>query len=457
MFSKEYIENYKTNLKLAYPIVLGQVGHLITTVADTIMVGSIGSEYVAAGAIAHSVFFIIFVIGIGIATGITPLTGIAYGEKNRKRTSEIYRTGLLVNTLVGVLLMSVMFIASENFHLLRQPARVTELAVPYFRIIAMSMFPVMLFMHFKQFTEGLSLVKPGMIVSIGGNLFNVGLNWVLIFGKFGFEPMELNGAGWATFVSRTLMAASFGAYVYFGKDVREFISEKGRILVKDVREVFKIGLPISAQYLMEVGAFTFGGIMVGWSKPGDTAATNQLAAHQISISMAAITYLASSGIASAATIRLSNYIGEKKFSLLKIAGNSNFVMVLVFMSLTALTFILGRNLFPALYVDEPEVIAVSATLLVVAAFFQLFDGMQVVALGALRGMEDVTRPTLLAFIAYWVLAIPASYYFGVFLQLGARGIWYGYLIGLSFAAVALYLRFRVVVTRVMQEKKVAIN
>ncbi|MBX3044068.1 MAG: MATE family efflux transporter [Candidatus Kapabacteria bacterium] len=438
MLSKPYIENYKINLSLAYPIMLGQVGHILTGIADSIMVGNISAEHLAAGALGHSIYIVFFILGLGIATGITPLVGIAYGEKNYRECGVYFKNGLLSVMVIGLIMMLLMIASVPLLDYIGQAPEVIKLAKSYYVISSLSLIPSMLFVSFKQFTEGITLTKPAMYASIVFNLVNVFLNYIFIYGNFGFPRMELDGAGWASLIARTGMGLSLVFYVFFNPDFKIYTDKLDwkKYSINHIKRILKLGLPISLQFLLEVGSFTFGALMMGW------LGSNELAAHQIAISIAGFTYLAASGIGSAATIRLSNLLGERKIGELKVSGNASLVLVLIWMSIAAVLMILLRYHLPSLYVSELPVIELTASLFIVAAFFQIFDGVQVTALGALRGIKDVRVPTFISLLSYWIIALPVGYILAFTFELGAVGIWLGYLSGLFIAAILLFFRFR---------------
>lgn len=443
MLSSDYVSNYKINIKLAYPIMLGQVGHILTGIADSIMVGNISAEHLAAGSLGHSIYIVFFIIGLGIATGITPLVGISYGEKNYKECGVYLKNGLIAVVLIGVIMMLLMLASVPLLYYIGQPPEVIELALSYYIISSFSLIPSMLYVGVKQFTEGITLTKPGMVSSIVFNILNVVLNYLLIYGNFGFPRLELDGAAWASLIARFGMGISLLFYVLFHPKFKIYLNNLNwkKYSINHIKRILKLGLPISAQYLLEVASFSFGAIMMGW------ISSSALAAHQIAISIAGFTYLAASGIASAATIRLSNLLGEKKFSELKVSGNASFILVVLWMSTAAILLIIFRYLIPSLYVNEFEVIELASSLLIIAAFFQIFDGLQVTALGALRGLKDVQMPTLIALLSYWIIALPIGYFFAFILDFGASGIWLGYLSGLIIAALLLILRYQIILKR----------
>jgi MATE family multidrug resistance protein len=300
----------------------------------------------------------------------------------------------------------------------------------------------MIFQGLKQFAEGLSLTRQSMYLSVGANLLNFGLNYLLIYGHGGFPRMGLNGAAIATLISRIVMALLMVAFIWQSPRFAKYRQHTQRKLLslKHVRRIFKLGLPIAGQMLFEMSAFSFSAIMIGW------LGAKQLAAHQIAINVASVTYMMASGIAAAATIRVSNELGRGRFMEMRQAGFSSIMMALFFMTAMAGILIISKNYIPLFYVQDTVVIEISAGLLVIAALFQLSDGVQVAGLGALRGLEDVKVPGIISFLAYWVVGLPTGYILGFKLHMGVNGIWTGLLAGLSVAAVLLFFRFKKLTT-----------
>jgi MATE family multidrug resistance protein len=259
----------------------------------------------------------------------------------------------------------------------------------------------------------------------------------MIFGHWGFPKMGLMGSCWASFISRVAMAIAMFSYVYYNKPFRVYREGfRFKNISKELtKKILAIGIPSGLQWFFEVGAFAFAVIMIGWISP------KAQAAHQIALSLAATTYMMASGLSAAASVRVGNQSGLKNKEGVRTAGFSAFVIVMVFMGLMATSFILLRNYLPSLFTKDADVINIASSLLVIAAFFQLSDGIQVVGLGALRGVKDVKIPTVITLIAYWVIGLPMSYVFGFKLNMGVQGIWYGLSIGLTFAAILLFLRF----------------
>jgi MATE family multidrug resistance protein len=373
-----------------------------------------------------------------ISYAITPLVSSADGSGNKGTIADLLRHGTIINGLGGFLLFLLIFIGGEILWYMNQPEEVVEIAIPYLNIITLSLIPLMFFQTYRQFAEGLSLTHRAMVIVIISNLINIALNYILIFGKMGAPALGLSGAGWATLIARLIMAFWMGWYIYSGKPFAEFRAGfKLRLSLskKIFRNLLRIGIPSGLQFIFEVGAFGFAAIMVGWF------GAEELAAHQIAINLASITYMTASGLSAAATIRVGNQRGMGNIHNLRRAAFSIYGMVIIFMGICALLFIIGRNFLPALYIDNIIVQHQAASLIIIAGLFQLSDGLQVVCLGALRGLEDVKIPTILTFVAYWVLALPIGYFLGFKAGMGPEGIWYGLLTGLTVVALALLWRF----------------
>ncbi len=432
-----YKEHFKRNIILASPVMVSQLGHVAVGMADSIMVGKLGVVPLAAVSLSNSIFYLLFMFGIGVSYAITPLIAQADGAKDDKKSSEILKHGLLVDMLTAFVLFLLMIFASYLLKYLNQPEDVVRIAAPYLRIYACSIIPFMLFQTFRQFIEGLSLTVPPMSAAIIANIINIGLNYVLIFGKFGIEPMGAYGAAWATVIARVLMAIILLSYALKSTRFKRYFENISwhKFSKNMTLKMLRMGVPIGLQLTFEVGAFTCAAIMVGW------LGANALAAHQIALSLVSLTYMMATGIAAAATIRVGNFYGKKdKFAVYR-TGVSTVLMAAIFMAFCGILLVVGRHYFPSLYIDNEEVVKISALLIVIAAIFQVSDGVQVVSLGALRGMGDIKIPTVITLVAYWVLALPIGYYLGIELELGAVGIWYGLLIGLTVAAILLFYRF----------------
>ena len=444
LLSPNYLTNYRRTLLLAYPVVLSQLGHIMVGVVDTAMVGQIGTVPQAAVALSNSLYTLVLVFGLGVSYGITPLVAAADSTKHFAENAKLLKHGVVINTVLGILLFVLLYFTSPVLNLFNQKKEVVDMAIPFLNVMMLGMIPLCIFSGFKQFTEGLSFTKIAMVITVGANLLNVLLNYLLIFGHWGLPKMGLMGACWATFISRVVMAIGMFLYVYFNKHFKIYWKGFNKIKITKAltKKILGIGVPSGLQWVFEVGAFSFAVIMIGW-----ISATAQ-AAHQVALSIAATTYMMASGLSAAASVRVGNELGLKNREGVRTAGFSAFIIVLVFMSLMATCFILFRNYLPLLFNNNADVIAVSSSLIVIAAFFQLSDGTQVVGLGALRGMKDVKIPTIITLIAYWIIGLPMSYVFAFKFNFGVQGIWYGLSLGLGIAAVLLFLRFNYVSKRI---------
>ncbi len=406
-------------------------------VADSAMVGQLGPVPLAAASLTNSCFFIVLAFGVGLSFGITPLVASADGEGDIPRIKKILFAGLSVNMVFALAIFALVYFGSFFLSYLNQPDEVTLLAGPYLRVVNLSGIFLMIFQTFRQFAEGLSDTRTAMNISLIANGLNIFLNYIMIFGHFGFEPMGLLGAGYATLISRIFMAISMGLYLYWKKNYRHYFHG---VPLRDIRwitcmRIMKVGVPSGLQFFFEVGAFAIAAVMVGW------ISAEALAAHQVALSLAAITYMIASGLAAAATIRIGNQMGLKDAKTLKEIGISTLVLSVIFMGLAGLVFILFNDYLPQFFIDNLEVVHIAAGLLLIAAAFQLGDGVQVVSLGVLRGMEDTRIPTWLTLIAYWGTALPLAYLCGFVFNLGVYGVWIGLCLGLIMAAVLLSIRF----------------
>jgi len=430
-------EQVKTTFLLAYPVMLSQLGQVAVGVADSMMVGRLGALELAASSLANSIFFVILMFGIGISMGLTPLVSKAFGKGKIHQISRLFSNSLLINFFSSLVLLGLVLLFSRNLGLLNQPKEVEVLALPFLFIITVSLIPLMIFQTFKQFVEGLSQTKQAMFITVTANLLNVLLNWLLIWGNWGFPELGFLGAAWATLISRVLMMVLMGAYVLTSKRYSDYVLRIIGFKPKWAlcKRILKIGIPTGFQFIFEVSAFSAAAIMMGW------IGVNALAGHQIALNLASISYMMATGLATAGMIRVSHYIGKEDYKGMREAGMVAFGMVATFMFICALLFFLFRFFLPTLYIDDPQVISLAASLLVLAGLFQLSDGIQVVGLGVLRGLEDVKVPTLVTFLAYWGLGLPLGYFLAFKMDFAEKGIWIGLLIGLTLTAGLLLYRF----------------
>ncbi|MCU0413499.1 MAG: MATE family efflux transporter [Ignavibacteriaceae bacterium] len=426
-----------STFQLAYPVIIGQLGIIMMGVVDSLMVGKLGAAPLAASSLGGSSAFIVLIIGIGVTYAVTPLVAIAVGAGKFEDCGIYFRQSLLVNTILSIIIVVIIYFAADLIQYFDQPEEVQDQAVDYMRIIGFSSIPLLLYQTYKQFIEGLSVMRPAMIITLIANLVNVIANWLLIYGNLGFPSLGLNGAGWATFASRAFMALALMGFVMNNKFFKKYdVSFHFKSINWPViKKILSLGLPSGIQYFFEVGAFAFAVVMVGW------LGTAQLAAHQIAINLASISFMAVLGISVAGSIRVGNAVGMKDVAETRRAGFTATLLGASIMFGAGVIFILFRNFLPTLYVNDEVVISYASSLLVIAALFQISDGTQAVGIGILRGLTDVKLPTAITFIAYWIVGLPVGYLLGFTFKLGVQGVWIGLLLGLTTSAILLTLRF----------------
>ena len=422
------------NLSLSFPIMISQLGHITVGVFDSLMIGKVSVSQLAAVSLATSIFAFILLFCIGLSYGITPL--ISSSNRKKNYVSSILYNGILVNLISAIIL--ALFVISTKFLLsyLGQDKEVLLYTYSYLDIICISLIPLILFQTFKQFIEGLGFTTPSMYISIISNIINIILNAILIFGLFGFPRLEIIGAAYATLISRVVMF--FLIFFYCIYDIRfnkYILKTKFSININHIKDIFRIGFASGLQYIFEVGAFSVATVMTG------SIGATHLAAHQIALNLASISYMVASGIGSASMISLSYYHGKRNIVDMRKSGYASFLLVLFLMLISALTFILLRDSLPKLYVDDISVINIASSLLIIAGLFQIPDGIQAVGLGILRGIRDIRKPTIVTFISYWIISIPLSYLLGIKYGYGIYGIWVGLSIGLTLAAIFHVTRF----------------
>jgi len=426
-----YINYYKKNLKLAIPVVFSQAGQVTVSLVDNMMVGHAGTTELAAASFSNSIFVLGLLFGLGITMGITPLVGRLYSKNEKEEVASYFKNGFLLHVIVALGIILVMSVVGLFLDQMGQPDDVAELSYSYFMVLVCSLFPLLLFFSGKQFLEGIGNTKIAMAITLGSNLVNVVLNYLLIFGKFGFPELGLLGAGIATLIARMLMPVFLFFYLRRNKGFSGLtdLAIGAKLEFRKVMDLLKVGFPIGVQIVIEVLTFSFGAVMMGWI--GEA----QLAAHQIAIGMASFTYMISLGIGAATTIRVSHAFGVGESHEIRKTMMASLHMIVVFMSFMGIIFIFCRNLLPWMFTKDVAVIQIAADLLIIAALFQVFDGLQVALLSALRGLSDVKMPMLMAFFSYSVIGVPVSYGCAFLLGFGSIGIWIGFLVGLIAAAL----------------------
>jgi MATE family multidrug resistance protein len=442
-----YTKEFAYNLKLSFPVILGLLGHTFVAFADNIMVGQLGTAELAAVSLGNSFVFIAMSLGIGFSTAITPLVAEADGAQDSASGKSALKHGLILCTALGVSLFGMILWAKPLMYQMEQPEEVVALALPYLDLVAFSLVPLVIFQAFKQFSDGMSRTKYPMYATVVGNIVNIVLNYLFIFGKFGAPAWGIVGAAVGTLVSRVVMVALLWYLLAQNKSMNYYVLRfNWRIIeLSKLKKIIFLGFPSAMQMFFEVALFTAAIWLSG------VLGKNAQAANQIALNLSSMTFMVGMGLGVAAMIRVGNQKGLKDYINLRRIAQSIFLLTLLLEILFAALFMLGRHLFPTIYlnvedlknaVDNAEVISIAAQLLLVAAFFQISDGLQVVVLGALRGLQDVVVPTVITAIAYWAIGFPLCFYLGLRTDLGSTGIWIGLLAGLTASAGMLYLRFQ---------------
>jgi len=425
---------------------LGMLGHTFVAFADNVMVGQLGTAELAAVSLGNSFVFIAMSLGIGFSTAITPLVAEADSASNISQGKTAFKHGLILCTLLSVILFLIILLLKPLMYYMDQPKEVVELAIPYLNYVALSLIPLIIFQALKQFSDGLSNTKYPMYATILANVINIVLNYLLIFGSFGFPKLGIVGAAIGTLFSRIIMVY-FLWMIFKSKDkFRPYLTNFNfkKIEQKISAKLFNLGFPSALQMFFEVGIFTAAIWLSG------VLGKNPQAANQIALNLSSMTFMVGIGLSVAAMVRVGNQKGLNDFISLRRIAFSIFFLTFIIEIIFASFFLIFRDWLPTLYIDgdtlvniddNKEVVLIASKLLLVAAFFQIFDGLQVAILGALRGLQDVKIPAFITFISYWIVGFPISYYLGLYTSLESVGIWIGLFTGLFVASILLYIRF----------------
>ncbi|WP_417196608.1 MATE family efflux transporter [Bizionia sp.] len=454
MVLSDYTKEFKYNWQLAAPVMLGMLGHTFVGFVDNIMVGQLGTAELAAVSLGNSFMFIAMSLGIGFSTAITPLVAEADAEGNFAKGKSAFKHGLFLCTSLGLFLFLLLLFAKPLMYLMKQPLEVVELAIPYLDWVAFSLVPLIVFQAFKQFSDGLSMTRYPMYATIVANVVNVVLNYVLIFGKFGFPEFGIVGAAYGTLISRVVMVVFLWWILKGHKKSRDYVTNI-KIFALDkleLKKVINLGSPSAMQMFFEVAIFTAAIWLSG------LLGKNAQAANQIALNLSSMTFMVATGLSVASMIRVGNQKGLKNYFELRRIAFSIFLLGMILAVTFGLLFFIFHQQLPTLYldnsdvlnaVDNAEVLRIAANLLIAAAIFQISDSIQVVMLGALRGLQDVKIPTIITFISYWIVGFPISIYFGSAERYASFGIWMGLLAGLTVAAILLFIRFNYLTKRLI--------
>ena len=410
---------------------------------DTVFLGKIGPAEQAACILSNNLYILLLVFGIGVSYATTPLVTSANQNMDLLKKASLFKNSIFLNVSVSIICFIVLFLSSGILKYMYQPEDVIKLAVPFFNVLIFSMIPISLFFTCKQYCEGLSNTRMALFISIIGNVINIVLNYLLIYGKFGFPELGYIGSAWASFISRVFMGFSF-LYLIFKSPVTKEISavyNRVKINKKELFHLAKIGLNAGLQLTFEVAAFVIAGLMAG------TFGKEQIDAHGIALSIAAFTYMFASGISSASSIRVGIYKAQDNWLEIKQAAFSSIKLVMLIMGGFAILFLMINNFLPKVFSSDLQIVNLASKLLIIAALFQLFDGIQVTIVGILRGLEDFKIPTLISLVGYWIIALPLAYWLAFILQLETVGVWIGLLVSLIFAAIVLFWRLNYLINK----------
>jgi MATE family multidrug resistance protein len=447
-----YTQEFSYNLKLAFPVIIGLLGHTFVQLVDNIMVGQLGTAPLAAVSLGNSFFFVAMSLGIGFSTAITPLIAEADGAKDVSKGSKIFTHGLILCCGLGLLLSLGVLLSKPLLFDMGQPEAVVVLAYPYLQWVGISLIPLIFFQGFKQFSEGLSHTRPAMYATLLGNIINIILNYFLIFGYWIFPKMGVEGAAIGSLVARCSMLLYLALYIRLSTKFKEYVNKISfrNLQIKLFKGIIKLGFPSALQMFFEVLFFTAAIWLSG------ILGKNTQAANQIALNLSSMTFMFAMGLGVTAMIRVGNQKGRKDSIRLREVAHSIFLLIFLFDVFFCLLFLSLNEILPWIYLDSSnifelkdslEVVKIASTLLIISAFFQLSDGLQAVVLGALRGLQDVNIPAGITFFAYGLIGFPIAYFLGIYTTLEATGIWIGLLSGLTASAILLFLRFRYLSTK----------
>ncbi|MBD2598493.1 MATE family efflux transporter [Nostoc spongiaeforme FACHB-130] len=456
--SSRLISEVKQCLLLAVPLAAAQLAQSATGFVDTVMMGWLGSQTIASGGLGAAIFIFCLMITTGIITAISPLVAEAYGAGKPEQVGQIVRQGLRISLLLGIPITVLLWYGSNLLVLLGQDVNAAALAQTYLRAIAWGFIPALGFAVFKSFLSALSQPQLVMVTVVLGTLLNITANYVLMFGKFGLPALGLAGIGWASTLSLWSMFITLAIYIFSQRrfavykifhfsSITHFSQQNRRI----VWEIFQIGLPIGGLVAVEAGLFTVVTFIIG--QLGTTA----LAAHQIALQTASMSFQMVLGVSFATTVRVGQLAGEKDLRGVRLAGYVGIALGALSMAIAALIFWLVPKLIVSLYLDtnnpnNQDVVNLAIKLLAVAAIFQIVDGIQVTASGALRGLKDTRIPLLIGIFAYWCVGLFMGYALGIWFDYGTIGLWWGLAIGLASAAIVLSWRFRILSNQLVWAK-----
>lgn len=433
-----HLTHYKALAQLALPIMVGQLGMLLVGFADTIMIGHHSTQELAAASFVNNLLTLAIVTGIGFSLGLTPVVGALQGQKRQAEAGLALKSSLVANTLVALGLIAAAMVLYLFLDRLGQPEELLPIIRPYYLIVTLAMLPVMWFNSGRQFTDGIAKPQYGMWILLAGNGLNILGNWLLINGIGPFPELGLNGAGISTIFARSCMALTYLFLIGRGQRFQRYRVGlfRHRGMRPMVKRLFHLGTPMAMQSGMECASFSLCAILVGW------IGTLALASHQIMCIISQFNFMIYLGLGTAVSIRTSHFYGQGRINEVRQTAASGFrLMLLLEVVLSALLFTV-HDVMGGWFTDNTEVTAMVSSLFVVFVAYQFGDGMQINYANALRGITDVKALALIAFVAYFLISLPASYLFAFPLDMGLVGVWLGFPFGLTSAGVMLWWRFQ---------------
>lgn len=445
MESSKYFRHYGQLASLGLPIIIGQLGIILVSFADTMMVGHYRTSDLAAASFVNNVFNLVIIFSTGFSYGLTPVVGRFFGKSDFRSVGRMLKNSLAANSLIAVLLVLVMTAVYLNVDKLGQPAELLPLIRPYYLVLLASLLPVLLFNAFKQFADGITDTLTPMWILLAGNIVNIFGNWCLIFGKLGCPEMGLLGAGISTLISRILTVVIFACIFFFSGKYAQYREGFlcGKVNRRDFRTLNRLGWPVGLQMGMETGSFSLATIMVGW------LGTLSLAAHQVMLTVGQLGFMLYYGMAAAIAVRTSHFLGQGDVRNVRDSATAGFQLILIMAAVVSTGIFAFRNSIGGLFSENMEVAAIVAQLVIPFIIYQFGDGMQCAYSNALRGISDVNPVILIAFIAYFLVSLPAGYIFGFVCGWGLTGIWMSFPLGLTTAGLLYFLRFRRTLARLL--------
>ncbi len=423
-------------VRLALPMVAVQLGQMLMGVVDTVMVGRVSAEAIAAIGLGNLYFWAAAIFGLGVLLALDPVVAQAVGARDTVGIARGVQRGLVLALALSLLPTALLLPAQPVLGLLRQPTAVADIAGAYARIAAAGIVPFYAYSALRQSLQAMRQLTPIVGAMVAANLANVGLNYVLIFGKLGFPAMGAVGAAWATSICRWLMLGFLVASAWRTLRPQLVPFRRDAFAWAPLRRMLAIGAPSGGQYQLEYGVFAVVGVLMGW------LGTVELAGHQVALNLASLTFMVPLGVSAAAAVLVGHAVGSDDPAEARRAAAAALTCGVGFMATSAIVMLAVPDLLARAYTTDSAVAAMAASLIPIAGVFQVFDGMQVVSIGILRGTADTHTPMLVNVIGYWLVGLPISAVLGFGTRAGPRGLWWGLTAGLILVALVLAWRVR---------------